>query len=250
MNKTRTTFKDVIVDKTFDNSALNIPMKDAYTSIEILNYVKKFKDSSNNNNALQTFKEGIKKGDKPFLTKNIEKINSLISAKMSGSKIEKIKYSGKNKKAMQEEIFKFIDYCSTKNEYNYILNILINAAISQSNSNESIKAIDRNFGEISNYISSVKEILDNSVHGHTEAKKQIERIIGQWINGEQDGYCFGFAAICCSVCKPKFLSADNGSTFNPLPLFLGSIIPQAPSPRTMAIIKKRYFVFIDFFFCM
>jgi ATP-dependent Lon protease len=192
MNKTRTTFKDVIVDKTFDNSALKIPMKDAYTSIEILNYVKKIKDSSNNNNALQTFKDDIMKGDKPFLTKNIEKINSLISVKMSGSKIEKIKYSGKNKKAMQEEIFKFIDYCSTKNEYNYILNILINAAISQSNNNESIKSIDRNFDEISNYISSVKEILDNSVHGHAEAKKQIERIIGQWINGEQDGYCFGF----------------------------------------------------------
>jgi ATP-dependent Lon protease len=55
-----------------------------------------------------------------------------------------------------------------------------------------IKNIDNNFSEITNYISSVKEILDNSVYGHAEAKKQIERIIGQWINGEQDGYCFGF----------------------------------------------------------
>lgn len=192
MNKTRATFKDVISDKTFDNSSLKIPIKDAYTSIEILNYVKKIKDSSNNNNALQTFKNTIVKGDKLFLIKNIEKINLIISEKMGASKIEKIKYSGKNKKAMQEEIFKFIEYCSTKNEYNYILNSLINAVISQTNNNESIKAIDRNFGDISNYISSVKEILDNSVHGHAEAKKQIERIIGQWINGEQDGYCFGF----------------------------------------------------------
>ena len=39
---------------------------------------------------------------------------------------------------------------------------------------------------------NVKTILDNSVHGHNNAKKQIERIIGQWINGKQDGYCFGF----------------------------------------------------------
>ena len=38
----------------------------------------------------------------------------------------------------------------------------------------------------------LKKTLDNSVHGHNKAKRQIERIIGQWINGEQDGYCFGF----------------------------------------------------------
>ena len=39
---------------------------------------------------------------------------------------------------------------------------------------------------------SVTEILDSSVHGHEKAKRQIERIIGQWINGEKSGYCFGF----------------------------------------------------------
>jgi ATP-dependent Lon protease len=38
----------------------------------------------------------------------------------------------------------------------------------------------------------VKTTLDDSVHGHEKAKKQIARIIGQWINGEQDGHCFGF----------------------------------------------------------
>ena len=29
-------------------------------------------------------------------------------------------------------------------------------------------------------------------HGHKNAKRQVERIIGQWISGEQTGYCFGF----------------------------------------------------------
>ena len=38
----------------------------------------------------------------------------------------------------------------------------------------------------------MKHTLNSSVHGHEKAKKQIERIIGQWINGQQDGYCFGF----------------------------------------------------------
>lgn len=45
---------------------------------------------------------------------------------------------------------------------------------------------------ITDYMSEVKSTLDKAVHGHDKAKKQIERIIGQWINGEQDGYCFGF----------------------------------------------------------
>ena len=39
---------------------------------------------------------------------------------------------------------------------------------------------------------NVKNILDKAIYGHDKAKQQIERIIGQWINGKQDGYCFGF----------------------------------------------------------
>ena len=34
---------------------------------------------------------------------------------------------------------------------------------------------------------NITEILDNAVHGHEKAKRQIERIIGQWINGEKSG---------------------------------------------------------------
>ena len=45
---------------------------------------------------------------------------------------------------------------------------------------------------IKNYITNVRQILDDSVYGHTDAKRQIERIIGQWINGTNSGYCFGF----------------------------------------------------------
>ena len=38
----------------------------------------------------------------------------------------------------------------------------------------------------------VKENLDDAIFGHDLAKRQIERIVGQWINGEHQGYCFGF----------------------------------------------------------
>ena len=50
---------------------------------------------------------------------------------------------------------------------------------------------------IKNYITNVRKILDDSVYGHTDAKRQIERIIGQWINGTNSGYCFGFRSYWC-----------------------------------------------------
>ena len=191
MNDTRTIFKDIILDKTFDNSVLKIPIKDNYTSIEILNYSKKIKDNIGIDNAIQSIKNAMIKGDKMVLTKNIEKINLLISEKMQQSKLEKIKHNGKNKKFMKEEIWKFIDFCSKEEKYKDLLNLLSDNSVNSVN-NTGLKLVERNFGEITSYISNVKEILDNSVHGHDEAKKQIERIIGQWINGKQDGYCFGF----------------------------------------------------------
>lgn len=45
---------------------------------------------------------------------------------------------------------------------------------------------------INDYLLGVNKILDESIYGHKNAKLQIERIIGQWINGENKGYCFGF----------------------------------------------------------
>jgi ATP-dependent Lon protease len=42
------------------------------------------------------------------------------------------------------------------------------------------------------YINDVDKILDSSIYGQDDAKVQIKRIIGQWINGENDGYCLGF----------------------------------------------------------
>jgi len=41
-------------------------------------------------------------------------------------------------------------------------------------------------------IQQVRSILDASIYGHDHAKKQILKIVGQWMTGEQSGYCFGF----------------------------------------------------------
>lgn len=58
--------------------------------------------------------------------------------------------------------------------------------------NKYINNINDNNIYFNKYLKNVSNILDNSIYGHDNAKNQIQRIIGQWINGENSGYCFGF----------------------------------------------------------
>ena len=60
------------------------------------------------------------------------------------------------------------------------------------NSTEKINNINKDSKNITVDIKNIQTILNKSIHGHDNAKRQIERIIGQWINGEQTGYSFGF----------------------------------------------------------
>jgi hypothetical protein len=42
-----------------------------------------------------------------------------------------------------------------------------------------------------NYLKQVREKLDDAVYGHLDAKKQLERVFAQWINGESKGEILG-----------------------------------------------------------
>ena len=55
-----------------------------------------------------------------------------------------------------------------------------------------VTTIHNKWLKINNNITQINDTLDDAVHGHKNAKRQLERIIGQWINGVQTGYCFGF----------------------------------------------------------
>ena len=45
---------------------------------------------------------------------------------------------------------------------------------------------------INQNITSISSYLEEAIHGHKTAKRQIERIIAQWISGNNQGYCLGF----------------------------------------------------------
>lgn len=55
-----------------------------------------------------------------------------------------------------------------------------------------LNLINTNKNKIQDFMKNVYDTLEQSVYGHSRAKKQIERIIGQWLNGDLTGYSIGF----------------------------------------------------------
>ena len=53
-------------------------------------------------------------------------------------------------------------------------------------------SLENKWDDINSSFKSIRQCLDDSIYGHKKAKRQIERVIGQWITGKQNGYCFGF----------------------------------------------------------
>ena len=97
-----------------------------------------------------------------------------------------------------KDCFEKILVSNNKNLMNEFL-IINNEILSNNQQDSYLLHMDKFFNditcknnEITEYISSFNDILDSSIYGHKNAKKQIERILGQWINGEKSGYCFGF----------------------------------------------------------
>jgi hypothetical protein len=55
-----------------------------------------------------------------------------------------------------------------------------------------IGQIKANISQVEASLNSIENVLDESIYSHKHAKNQIMKIIAQWMNGEQTGYCFGF----------------------------------------------------------
>jgi ATP-dependent Lon protease len=56
----------------------------------------------------------------------------------------------------------------------------------------SIVSINKQLTQFEKTMDSIDAAFDASVYGQNHAKKQLKKIIGQWITGEQKGHCFGF----------------------------------------------------------
>ena len=175
----------------------NIPLKDKYTSLEMRKYsplVQKNYTSditANISEMVNTYLTNVKRN---LLISNICYLNNLI--KNQKLKYPKICHSGKKTNFMKQAISSFIKHY--EKDYDLLYDIAVHYQIIKKDKNilslvsESLTDIKDKTHHIHSYMKNVTTILDSAVHGHTKAKRQIERIIGQWINGEKTGYCFGF----------------------------------------------------------
>jgi len=199
MNTIKVQFKDLYKKYNIESSFSEIPNKEKYTSIEILKYIKKIEGNTVSNSKteeIQKIKEHLLNGNKSKLIEN----NKILDKILKKYNKKRTKFSHLNKEELSERAINLLDYFIEEENENMINDVIdefnttanMNSLLSNIEIKTDIKIINSNMKEIINYMSEVKITLDKAVHGHDKAKKQIERIIGQWINGEQDGYCFGF----------------------------------------------------------
>ncbi len=166
----------------------------SYNSLEILNIVNTidFNLLPIYNNIFNYLIKNVN-NKKKVLLHIVDSINLICKKKnlkviKHGTNINAIKLSitdfletNKDNLDLLKEILVLIESVNSNSIYNYFINL-----------EKNIHKIKYKNTEIVEYISNFNNILDNAVHGHKNAKKQIERILGQWINGEKSGYCFGF----------------------------------------------------------
>jgi ATP-dependent Lon protease len=167
-------------------------LKENPTSLEIITELKNIKMSNNKELvSINKIKESLNECNRLELVDYIVKINSNIIK--NNLIYKKIKHSNKSKTDLLKEIIEFLDkFIDNSSLITEIFNFKNQPTDSNKKLFVDVADIEEKYNEINTYMLNVKTTLDNAVHGHDKAKKQIERIIGQWINGKQDGYCFGF----------------------------------------------------------
>ena len=188
-----------------------IEKREKYTSLEILNCLKGLKNNVKEND-VNIDVEMLQKKSKSELTTYILKINELMIKHSSTKTNKKIIYSNKTRTQMIQLLTDYIKE-NTVTDTNANANIVfikelkeifvssdlvkvsdINTTNTNINSNNTlIKQIDDRFNKINSYMNNVTTVLDAAVHSHEKAKKQVERIVAQWIAGNDNtGYVLGF----------------------------------------------------------
>lgn len=188
------TFLEIIcnLDKSILET-LNIQLKKEYSSIELKMYHKLLKNNPLVlNNSVDSIKSKINNSSKLELLQYIKVINDIN--KKNNLKI-KLTHSNKSIDDLKITITNYInsiDITEITSKFSELVNVNHSGENIPNKIKNNIMLIENNFEDINKYIFNTSNILDSAVHGHTKAKRQIERVIGQWINGEQSGYCFGF----------------------------------------------------------
>ena len=163
--------------------------KEKYSLIEINSFIDNL-EKYIDNNVIACIMKTINSQPNKQVINIINHINTIKKTK----KERKIIISGKNKNEYIDKISEYL--ISNKNNKMIISDIFdtIHTEISYSLNKaiNDISQIKMNIGQIDTVITTIENTLDECIYSHKHAKNQIMKIIAQWINGEQSGYCFGF----------------------------------------------------------
>jgi len=96
------------------------------------------------------------------------------------------------KDVMLKYIQSWIEKSSTDQEYDLFVYQTILENSTYAMMYKHISSIETMLAHVNQDIHNVMESLHDSIYGHNDAKNQVMKIIGQWMNGEPTGYCFGF----------------------------------------------------------
>ena len=171
-------------------------IKSEYTSLEIRKYLPLLQGSYKEEiqaYILQQTQQIIATSNKAKMVEYLGNLkNILIMEKIPMI----IKCSGKSLIQLREEFIHCINECLKIEELRiriYVfLETIMQAVPFLTEFNTKIMQIEQNITTVNKFMLNVSDTLDKAVFGHIQAKRQIERIIGQWINGDITGYCFGF----------------------------------------------------------
>jgi endopeptidase La len=193
MKNIKTDFNNMV--KLIQTETPNYLIKNDCAYIEICKHIENIEKDylpSHEKKNISKLKTLFIKGKRDTLIANICFLNGVIKKHNIGIKIC---HSGKKTSYMKTNIIKFINDNVDNDELINILKTRFPKHFNihfHKNINKHIDDINKKWCTMNQNIKSTNDVLDNAVHGHTNAKRQLERIIGQWINGEQTGYCFGF----------------------------------------------------------
>lgn len=198
VTNTNNKFRNIIKTlKDNDLSCLGLDETKSYQMYDMIKYSNQITNEIIPNIKLNNYnelKKIVRSSKRNSLVDMINHVNILIKSYNLGSKI---RHSGIKNDVMETNILKFID--DNKENKEIMDNMFKKYIYPDENVYNEVSSIDGKVSEISKnkeeiieYSDYISKTLDSAVHGHEKAKRQVHRIIGQWINGEQTGYCFGF----------------------------------------------------------
>jgi len=180
--------------KDTHNELLNIPNnKNSQNIIQIKKYIH---DNTITDTEVLTMKASaiesvLMQQKRQQLVTLIHQLNTFAKARQVQD-LNKICHSGKTIEYMKKQIEYYFETIKANPLLINDLYISLNLKTQHNHRQTLMTSISDKCLNINESLQKIDNVLEESIHGHNNAKRQIKRIIGQWITGENTGYCLGF----------------------------------------------------------